>query len=66
MLNAREDANREEDELLAELLAARDLPPGEIVRRTRLRGCDLTGGFDALCLDPGEAPRAVQLRLTEG
>lgn len=56
MLNAREDASREEDELLADLLAAREILPGEIVRRARLRGCDLTGGFLALCLNPGETP----------
>ncbi len=58
MLNAREDASREEDELLAELLAARDVPPGEIVRRARQRGCDLTAGFVALCVSPGETPAA--------
>jgi len=56
MLNAREEASREDDELLADLLAARELPPGEIVRRARLRGCDLTAGFLALCLNPGETP----------
>jgi hypothetical protein len=55
MLNAREDASRD-DELLAELLAARQIPPGEIVRRARLRGCDLTGGFVALSVNPGETP----------
>jgi hypothetical protein len=56
MLNAREDASRDEDELLADLLSARDVPPGEIVRRARLRGCDLGGGFAALCVNPGATP----------
>ena len=55
MLNARDDASRGEDGLLADLLAAREVPPGEIVRRARLRGCDLSRGFLALCVNPGEA-----------
>ena len=57
MLNAREEASGEpEDDLLVDLLAAREIPPGEIVRRARLRNCDLTGGFVALCVNPGTTP----------
>jgi DNA-binding PucR family transcriptional regulator len=55
MLNARDDASRGEDDLIADLLATREVPPGEIVRRARQRGCDLTAGFLALCVNPGEA-----------
>jgi hypothetical protein len=55
MLNAREDAGRTPGmPLVADLLAGAEIPPGEIVRRARMRGCDLTGGVVALCLDPGE------------
>jgi hypothetical protein len=55
MLNAREDAGRTPGTpLVAELLAGAEIPPGEIVRRARMRGCDLTAGVVALCLDPGE------------
>src|SRR5215213_4750692 len=57
MLNARAEASDDTaDGLLSDLLDAREVPPGEIVRRARLRGCDLTGGFVALCVDPGSAP----------
>lgn len=57
MLNAREDAGRGSDEgLLADLVAGRELRPGEIARRARTRGCDLAEGVAAICLAPGEEP----------
>jgi hypothetical protein len=57
MLNAREDATRTPGAaLLAELLAGAEIPPSEIVRRARMRGCDLSDGVIALCLDAGERP----------
>jgi hypothetical protein len=57
MLNAREDATRTPGApLLAELVGGAEIPPSEIVRRARMRACDLTGGLVALCLDPGEHP----------
>jgi hypothetical protein len=57
MLNAREDVSRgSEDNLLADLLAGEGIRPGELVRRTGLRGCDLTDGVTALCLNPGDEP----------
>ncbi|MBK5220081.1 MAG: hypothetical protein JJE35_09900 [Thermoleophilia bacterium] len=57
MLNAREDATRNaSDHLLAQLVRGDAVRPGELVRRARLRGCDLTSGVTALCVDPGEVP----------
>lgn len=56
MLNAREDASPGSgDRLLAKLVAGEDLAPGELVRRARVRGCDLTDGVLALCVQPGAA-----------
>jgi purine catabolism regulator len=57
MLNAREDATRDSGEgLVTDLLADGRIPPGELVRRAGLRGCDLTEGVTALCVNPGEDP----------
>jgi purine catabolism regulator len=55
MLNAREDASRDSDDrLLADLLGGEGIRPGELVRRAGLRGCDLTEGVTALCLNPDD------------
>jgi purine catabolism regulator len=57
MLNARQDAARETGEdLVADLLGGEPIRPGELVRRAGLRGCDLTEGVSALCINPGEEP----------
>lgn len=57
MLNAREEAGRDSGEgLLNELLAGDAIRPGELVRRAGLRGCDLTDGVAALCVNPGGQP----------
>jgi len=54
MLNAREDAARDDaGNLLADLLAGEAVRPSDVVRRAQARGCDLTAGVSALCLDPG-------------
>ena len=39
---------------LEELLTREDLDPGDIVRRARRLGCDLSEGAVGLCADPGE------------
>ena len=57
MLNAREDATRTPGApLVADLLSGAEVPPGEIVRRARMRGCDLSDGVVAVCLDPCDLP----------
>lgn len=55
VLNAREDATRAgERGLIADLLVGREPRPSEVVRRARLRGCELGDGLVALCVDPDE------------
>ena len=56
ILNAREEANRTADGLLADLVRGHGIPPGEVLRRARSTGCDLALGFCAVCVDPGTAP----------
>lgn len=55
VLNAREEAaGGPERGLLADLIAGREVRPSEVARRARLRGCDLSDGLTALCVDPGD------------
>jgi hypothetical protein len=55
ILNAREDIVSDRGEgLFADLLAGETVRPGELVRWARSRGCDLTEGMTALCVNPGE------------
>lgn len=57
MLNARADAAQDTGEsLVADLLGGETIRPGELVRRAGLRGCDLTDGVAALCVNPGGEP----------
>jgi PucR C-terminal helix-turn-helix domain len=62
ILDARDDTRRDSASgLIADLLAGRELDPGEIADRARRLGCDLRSGFSALAIEPeGErGPGAV-------
>jgi hypothetical protein len=55
LLNARADASEDSaGALIRELLAGAWIPPGEVVRRARVHGCDLSGRFIAVALEPLE------------
>jgi sugar diacid utilization regulator len=68
MLNARDDTARSLDSsLLGELLAGRKIRAGDVLRRAKLLGSDLSDGAVALCIDPlGRQPgRLVAMVLSE-
>ena len=64
---AREDTERALGGSLLEQLRERtDLDPGDVARRARRLGCDLSGGVVALCADPGERGPGALLATIAG
>jgi hypothetical protein len=56
MMNTREATGDDPDELMADLVAGKELRPGEVARRARAAGCDLSEGVAAICVATGKTP----------
>jgi hypothetical protein len=53
MMNAREATGDDPDGLMADLVAGKELRAGEVARRARAAGCELSEGVAAICVATG-------------